>query len=94
MTSHRYNTKKVCSKQIRFDIDDGALHNIRFLGGGCEGNLKALSMLLEGTDAEETAKMLRGMGCGKRGTSCGDQLAIAIELAMQKQEAPKQEASE
>ena len=89
MTAHRYNTKKVCSKQIRFEIEDGTLHNVRFLGGGCEGNLKAMGMLLEGADAKQTSEMLRGTGCGNRGTSCGDQLAIAIDLAMQKEENPE-----
>lgn len=86
MTTHRYNTEKVCSKQVRFDIEDGDLHNVRFLGGGCEGNLKTIAKLVEGADAQEIAKMMRGMNCGRRGTSCGDQLAIAIELALQQKD--------
>lgn len=85
MAQHRYNTKQVCSKQIRFEIEDGKLHDIRFLGGGCPGNLKAMSKLLEGTDAQQAYDTLHGLNCGNRGTSCADQLAQAIELAMQKE---------
>lgn len=85
MTAHRYNTKKVCARQIRFEIEDGTLHNVRFLGGGCEGNLKTISSLVEGADAKELADSLRGTNCGSRGTSCSDQLAAAIDLALQKE---------
>lgn len=85
VTVHRYNTKRVCSKQIRFEIEDGDLHNVRFLGGGCEGNLKTISKLVEGSNAKEIADMMRGMGCGSRGTSCSDQLAIAIDMALQRE---------
>ena len=85
MAAHRFNTEKVCCRQIRFELDDGNLHNIRFLGGGCEGNLKALGLLLEGQDAQQACDTLRGTTCGKRGTSCGDQLAPAIEAAMAKE---------
>lgn len=86
MSTLRYNTKKVCSRQIRFEIEDGNLHNVKFLGGGCEGNLKAISSLVEGADAKTIADMLRGTNCGSRGTSCGDQLAHAIDLALKKKE--------
>ena len=84
MTSYRFNTKRVCCKQIRFDVEEGKLHNLKFLGGGCEGNLRAMSSLLEGYDAESAAELLRGTQCGKRGTSCGDQLAMALETVLQK----------
>ena len=87
MSSYRFNTKRVCCKQIRFDMEDGKLHNIKFLGGGCEGNLRAMSSLLEGHDAESAVELLRGTQCGKRGTSCGDQLAMAVETVLQKEDA-------
>ena len=82
VSSYRFNTKRVCCKQIRFDVEDGQLHNVKFLGGGCEGNLRAMSTLLEGHDAQDAIAMLKGTPCGKRGTSCGDQLAMAIEDAL------------
>ena len=85
VSSYRFNTKKVCCKQIRFDVEGGTLHNVQFLGGGCEGNLRAMATLLEGREATDAAGALRGTPCGKRGTSCGDQLAMAIEAALAKE---------
>lgn len=83
MTTYDYNTKDVCAKEIFFDLDgEGRLHNVHFKGG-CPGNLKALSKLLEGADAKHAAELLRGNDCGGRGTSCADQLAIAVEQALE-----------
>jgi len=73
-----YITKGTCSKKIRFEIDDGKLHSVSF-EEGCNGNLKALGILVEGMDAREVARKLKGLICGERRTSCGDQLARAIE---------------
>lgn len=70
-----------CSKKITFEIDRGKLRNLQFVGG-CPGNLSAIVKLLEGADALRTAELLRGNQCGSRGTSCADQLAIAIENAL------------
>ena len=81
MTTYNYKTKGTCARSIRFDIEDGALHNIQF-EGGCNGNLKAIGKLLEGADAAETADLLRGNTCGPRSTSCADQLSRAIEEAL------------
>lgn len=71
----------ICSKKITFDIERGRLYNLNFIGG-CPGNLGAIVKLLEGSDARETALKLRGNRCGIKGTSCADQLAIAIEEAL------------
>lgn len=79
---YTYKTQGVCSQQITFDIDGGIISNIEFFGG-CSGNLKAISLLLDGTDAQEAAKKLRGNTCGFKNTSCADQLALAIQKAMQ-----------
>ena len=67
-----------CAVSIDFDIEDGKLHNVKFLGG-CNGNLKAIGKLVEGKDAKEVADILRGNTCGMKGTSCADQLAKAID---------------
>jgi len=75
---YEYYTKGTCSKKICFDIENGKLHSVRF-EDGCNGNLKALGILAEGMDAREIAQKLKGLCCGNRGTSCGDQLARAIE---------------
>ena len=81
MAHYSYKTRGTCSYLINFDIDDGKLGGISF-EGGCDGNLKAISKLLEGADARATADTLRGNLCGRRGTSCADQLARAIDKAM------------
>ncbi len=73
-----FTPKGVCAMQIDFDIEDGKLHNLKFIGG-CNGNLKAIGKLVEGRDAKEVADILRGNICGIKGTSCADQLAKAID---------------
>lgn len=81
MKSFDYTPQRVCSKKISFDIDDdNKLHNVKFVGG-CPGNLLAIGKLVEGKDANEIAEILKGNDCGGRGTSCADQLAIAVEEA-------------
>ena len=73
-----YKTSGVCSRQINFDIVDGKLQNVSFVGG-CPGNLAAIGKLVEGQDAKAIADLLKGNDCRGRGTSCADQLAKAIE---------------
>lgn len=73
-----YSPKGVCSMQIDFDVEDGKLYNVEFLGG-CNGNLKAIGKLVEGKDAKEIADILRGNDCHMKGTSCADQFARAID---------------
>ncbi|MDR1900234.1 MAG: TIGR03905 family TSCPD domain-containing protein [Treponema sp.] len=75
---YEYKTRGTCSTKIHFDIRDGRVHGVSF-DGGCDGNLKAISKLVEGMRAEELVKALRGNECDDRGTSCADQLAMAVE---------------
>ena len=79
-----YKTSGTCASRIFFDIDEGKVHNIQF-EGGCNGNLKAISKLCEGMPAPDLIKNLRGIECGFKGTSCGDQLAHAVEKALEHQ---------
>lgn len=82
MDNYSFKTQKVCSKQINFSLDgENRLHDVKFMGG-CPGNLLAIGKLVEGKDAAEIAKILRGNDCGGRGTSCADQLSIAIDEAL------------
>ena len=81
MTSFSYDTQGVCSTNISFDLVDRKLYNVKFLGG-CMGNLQAVSKLAEGKEAKEIADILRGNDCRGKGTSCADQLAKAIDLAL------------
>ena len=83
METYTYETVGVCSKAISFSIDNGKVYDIRFFGG-CPGNLTAISKLLEGTDAKKAIETLKGNDCGGKGTSCADQLAIALEMALKK----------
>ena len=77
-----YKTQGVCTKLINFDITDGKIYNVQFMGG-CMGNLRAIAKLVEGKDAKTVADILRGNDCGGKGTSCADQLAKAIDLALE-----------
>ena len=70
-------SNKVCTKKITFDIKDNKIYNLNFIGG-CPGNLRAISKLLEGQDIDKTIELLKGNQCGIRGTSCADQLTIAL----------------
>ena len=82
MDSYSFTPQRVCAKQIYFNLDaEGRLHDVKFLGG-CPGNLLAIGKLVEGKDAKEIADILRGNDCGGRGTSCADQLSIAIDEAL------------
>ncbi|MDR2098224.1 MAG: TIGR03905 family TSCPD domain-containing protein [Spirochaetaceae bacterium] len=79
-----YRTSGTCASRIFFDITDGKVQSIQF-EGGCNGNLKAISKLCEGMPAENVVKTLRGIQCGSKPTSCGDQLARAVEKAIEQQ---------
>ncbi len=75
---HTYKTKGTCSMQIDFDKDeDGIITNIKFTGG-CDGNLKAISKILDGWKAEDIVAKVGGNQCRNKGTSCADQLARAV----------------
>lgn len=75
-----HQTQFTCAQHIEFDINDNIITNIRF-DGGCNGNLKAISKLLDGQTVEYIESMLKGNLCGRRPTSCADQLAIAVRKA-------------
>ena len=74
---HTYKTVGVCSTQIDFDIEDNKVKNVEYTRG-CNGNLKALSALVEGQDIDTVINKLQGITCNFKKTSCGDQLAQAL----------------
>ena len=88
---YRYHTKMTCSREILFDIENGVVSNVRFIGG-CNGNLKAISKLIDGWTAEQIAEKLRGTLCNNRPTSCADQLAIAVTEAAEAERAAQERA--
>ena len=67
----------VCSRQIDFDLVDGKIRNLKYVGG-CHGNLQALGALLEGQDVSFALERLSGINCKDRGTSCSDQLTRVL----------------
>lgn len=75
-----YKPKNVCPMEIKFNIQDDIITDIEFKGG-CNGNLKAISRLVDGWSVEQIADKLSGNTCGGRSTSCADQLAIAVREA-------------
>lgn len=79
-----YKTENTCSQLIEMDIDGGVITNVKFTGG-CNGNLKSIPVLIDGMKADDIAAKLAGITCGRRPTSCGDQLAKAV-LAAKKAE--------
>ena len=81
---YSYKPKGVCPMKIDFDLNGDVVRNIRFLGG-CDGNLKAISKLCDGMTVDEIERKLRGNTCGRKPTSCADQLARAVREAYQKQ---------
>jgi uncharacterized protein (TIGR03905 family) len=77
---YTYKTKGTCSSQIKFDIDGDVITNVVFTGG-CNGNLKAIPKLVDGQTVEWIESKIKGVECGFKGTSCGDQLARAVREA-------------
>jgi len=75
---YEYKTKGTCSQRILFDVEDGKVKNVQFIGG-CNGNLKGIASLVEGMGVEEIIARLEGIRCGMKATSCPDQLAAALK---------------
>ncbi len=80
MFHYDYKTENTCSQLISLDLDGDVVHNVIFTGG-CNGNLKAIPLLIEGWTVEQIAEKLSGVLCGRRPTSCADQLAHAVRAA-------------
>ena len=80
MKHYEYITRDVCSQAISFDLDGNIVKNVSFFGG-CNGNLKAISKLVDGMTVEQIEGYLKGNLCGRRPTSCADQLARAVRQA-------------
>ena len=76
-----YKTKGTCSQRILFEIEDGKVKNLTFLGG-CNGNLKGIGALVEGMPVDEVIRRVEGIHCGMKTTSCPDQLAQALKEAI------------
>lgn len=80
MYHYDYRTENTCSQLISLDLDGDIVKNISFMGG-CNGNLKAIPLLVDGWTVAQIEEKLSGITCGRRPTSCADQLAKAVRRA-------------
>ena len=79
---YSYIPSGTCSRKIDFELDDnGLIRSVKFIGG-CNGNLKGISAMVEGMTPQSVIERLKGIECGTKGTSCPDQLAKALEQAI------------
>ena len=79
MRKFTYITTGTCSKAINFELDENCrVHNVQFVGG-CPGNTTGISRLVENQKSEDVIRLLKGIRCGNKTTSCPDQLALALE---------------
>ena len=78
-----YKTKGTCSREIEIELDGDIIRSVHFVGG-CDGNTKGISRLVQGMKIADVIDRLEGVKCGMKGTSCPDQLAHALkELNLQ-----------
>ena len=82
--NYKYKTRGTCSREISFELENGIVKNVSFYGG-CNGNLKGIAALVEGKKAEEIIPLIKGIKCGFKPTSCPDQLAVALQEALNEQ---------
>lgn len=75
---YRYKPEGVCSREMIFEIENGVIKSLNIVGG-CDGNRKGIAKLVEGMKIEDVIEKLKGIKCGYKGTSCPDQLSIALE---------------
>ena len=80
---YTYTPSGVHSKSIEFDIEDNILKNVKIIGG-CDGNNQGMAALAEGRTTDDVIRLLSGIPCGKKPTSCPDQLAKAVAEAVGK----------
>lgn len=81
---YRYQPRGTCSREMIIEIEGDKIKKVTIVGG-CAGNTKGISTLVEGMTIQEVISKLKGIPCGIRGTSCPDQLARALEEIQQKQ---------
>lgn len=82
--TYTYTPRGVCSRRMVVELSDsGVIENVR-IDGGCSGNLQGISRLVVGMKAEEAIERMEGISCGGKPTSCPDQLAQALRIAMAK----------
>lgn len=76
-----YTPRGVCSRNITIEVTDGIIDSVKFMGG-CSGNTQGVAALVKGMKVEDAISRLKGINCNGKGTSCPDQLAIALKEAL------------
>ena len=82
---YQYRPSGVCSRQITIDVENGVVQNVSFVGG-CNGNLQGIGALVKGMKIEDVIARLEHIRCNGKPTSCPDQLATALKLALEQQD--------
>lgn len=77
-----YKPKGVCSRLMEVETQDGIITKVE-VTGGCSGNLQGISRLVVGMDVQEAISRLEGIKCGRKSTSCPDQLAQALKKSLE-----------
>ena len=62
---YRYTPRGVCSRAIDIDLDGDKVARVEFVGG-CDGNLKAVSKLIEGMTVENLPLQEQEYGFSER----------------------------
>ncbi|MFI3312944.1 MAG: TIGR03905 family TSCPD domain-containing protein [Eubacteriales bacterium] len=75
---YEFRTSGVCSRKINIEVEDNTIKAVDF-EGGCQGNLRGISALIVGMNIDEVIARVDGIDCGGRGTSCPDQLSMALQ---------------
>lgn len=79
-----YKTRGTCSAMINVELDGDMIKQVEFIGG-CPGNVKGIASLVRGMSAAEVINRMEGITCGRKPTSCPDQLAKALRIALEQQ---------
>ena len=88
--THTYHTQGICARRIAVELDGNIIKKVDF-DGGCNGNTKGISALVEGMSVEEIEEKFEGITCGFKSTSCPDQLAKAVRLAFDEENSAETE---
>ncbi len=79
---YTYNTRRTCSRSIEIELDGEIIKSVRF-NGGCHGNTQGIAAIVKGMNAHDVIERFSGIDCQGRGTSCPDQLAVALQKALE-----------
>lgn len=79
---YTYTTQGTCSRQIEFEVYDGTILDVKFIGG-CHGNLQGIGALVKGMKVQDVIDRLDGIRCRDKATSCPDQLAAALRASIE-----------